>query len=281
MSYRAARPLLGWAVMLTSFGSKIAAEWSLLAWTAIGVGLMAAAALLLAAHWHRRGDWVPILILLPGVASQVLYGGLCDGLATGLALFGVLWWLQARDRWAVVALCLAALTRESTLLVTLALLLAVDGRRALRLLTPFAVYAGWVAVIWLRLGVLPLGAHPGSVGIPPGNLLGVLHSWGWVEIVSASTIVVLLAVAWWRAPSREVRWLVVLSCLFALTFGPGVLQSSNFARPLLPVTVVGLCLLGRKLEGEGGRPVRGAGVSLDPHDEPCDARVSVTSTGVR
>lgn len=50
LGYRAARPMLGWMVMLTSFGSPAAVAWSLLAWTAIGIGLMAAAAVVLAAR---------------------------------------------------------------------------------------------------------------------------------------------------------------------------------------------------------------------------------------
>ena len=248
MGYRAARPLLGWAVMLTSFGSATAAAWSLLAWTAIGIGLMAAAAFLLAGQWNRRGDWVPLLLLLPGVLLQVLFGGLCDSLATGLALFGLAWWLEGRDRWAVAALCLAALTRESTLLVALALLLATGGRRSLRLLAPFAAYAGWIGVVWLRLRVLPTQARRDGIGLPPANFGAAVPSWGWEEVMSAVIVVVLIAVAWRRAPSRHVRWLVVLSALSAVTLGPVVLRSWDFARPLLPVTVVGACLLAREID---------------------------------
>lgn len=243
LGYRAARPLLGWVVLATSWGSRAVVEWSLLAWTAIGVGLMAAGAVLLAGHWRRRDDWVPLLLLLPGVAGQMLFGGLSDALAAGLALFGLAWWLQERDRWAIAALCLAALTRESALLVPLALLLASERRRAARLLLPFMTYTGWVGVVWLRLRVLPTDARPTRVGLPPGNLLAAARWWGPLEMVGAGILVVLLAVAWRQAPSREVRWLVVVSALFALTLGPIVLRSWDFARPLLPVTVVGACLL--------------------------------------
>ncbi len=251
MGYRAARPLLGWAVMLTSFGSTRAAAWSLLVWTAIGIGLTAAAAVVLAARWGRRGDWVPLVLLLPGVAIQLLYGGLCDGLATGLVLFGVAWWLEGRDWWAVLALCLAALTRETTLLVTLALLLASDRKRAVRLVAPFAVYAGWLGVVWLRLRVFPGAARPGAFGLPPGNLREAVRSWGLEEVVAAVVVVALASVAWRRAPSAEVRWLAGLSALMAVTLGPVMLRSWDFGRPLLPVTVVGLCLLGR---AAGRRP---------------------------
>ena len=265
MGYRAARPVLGWAVMVTSLGSKTAVEWSLLAWTAIGIGLMVAGAVVLAAQWKRRGGWVPLLLLLPGVALQVLVGGLCDSLATGLALFGLAWWLAGRDRWAIVALCLAALTRESTLLVTLALLLATGGRRGARLLVPFAAYAGWVGVVWLRLGVLPTQARVGGMGLPPGNFRAAVPLWSAVEVVSAVIVVVLFAAAWRRAPGREVRWLVVLSALFALTLGPAVLRSWDFARPLLPVTVVGACLLARRNEPEDeGRSAPVAGSTAVP-----------------
>lgn len=255
MAYRAARPLLGWLVMLTSFGSATAAGWSLLAWTALGIGVMAAGALVLANHWGREGDWVPLLLLLPGVAGQVLFGGLSDGLATGLALLGLAWWLERRERLAIVALCLAALARETTLLVPLALLLATERRRAFRLLIPFAAYAGWVGVVWLRIGALPTDAHQGRLGLPPGNFVVAMGSWSWVEVVGAVTIAVLVCGAWIRAPGREVRWLVVLSALFAVTLGPAVLRSWDFTRPLLPVTVVGACLLARKVADDASVPL--------------------------
>lgn len=246
MGYRAARPVLGWLVMLTSFGSATAAAWSLLAWTAVGLGLTAAAAVVLSEVWRRQSDWVPLLLLLPGAAAQLLFGGLCDGLATGLALLGLAWWIDGRDRWAVVALCLAGLTRESALLVPLALLLAAPGRRALRLTAPFAAYASWVGIVRLRLGVWPTEAHPGGLRLPPGNFRAVLPSWGWPELLSAAIVVTLMGVAWRRAPSPEVRWLVGLSALFGLTLGAMVLQSwLDFTRPLLPVMVVGACLLAR------------------------------------
>lgn len=260
MAYRAARPLLGWLVMSTSFGSAATAEWSLLAWTAIGLGVMAAGAVLLADHWGRKGDWVPLLLLLPGVVGQVLFGGLSDGLATGLALLGLTWWLQRRDRWAIVALGLAALARETSLLVPFALLLAAEGRRGVRLFIPFAAYAGWVGVVWLRIQALPTDAPQGRLALPPGNFIGVVGSWSWVEVLGAATIVALGAVAWCRAPCREVRCLVVLSALFAATLGPAVLRSWDFTRPLLPVTVVGACLVARKTadlalaRSEPGRP---------------------------
>jgi hypothetical protein len=254
MAYRAARPLLGWAVMLTSFGSVTAVEWSLLVWSAIGIGVLAAGAFVLADRWGRGGDWVPLLLLLPGVAGQVIFGGLSDALAAGLALLGLAWWLERRDRWAIVVFCLAALGRETTLLVPLALLLATERRRGVRLLIPFMVYAGWVGLVWLRIGALPTDAHRGRLALPPGNFVSVLGSWTWVEVVCAASVVVLGGVAWRRAPCREVRWLVVLSALFAVTLGPAVLQSWDFTRPLLPVTVVGACLLARRSDAGADTP---------------------------
>jgi hypothetical protein len=253
LGYRAARPVLGWLVLVTSFGSKTAVEWSLLAWTAIGIGLIAAAALVLADRWQRKGDWVPLLLLLPGVVMQLLYGGLCDALAAGLALLGLAWWMDGRDRAAVVVLCVAGLTRESALLVPLALILATGWRRrTMFLAAPFLAYAGWVSVVWLRLRVWPNQARPDGLGLPPGNFRVAIRSWTVVEVVSALVLVVLFAVAWRRAPGREVRWLVALSALFALTLGPIVLRSWDFSRPLLPATVVGACLLARRTRAEDG-----------------------------
>jgi hypothetical protein len=264
LAYRAARPLLGWLVALTSFGSKGAAEWSLLAWTAIGIGVLAAGALVLAEHWGRKSDWVPLLLLLPGVAGQVLFGGLSDGLATGLALLGLAWWLQRRDPWALAALCLAALARETTLLLPLALLFTAERRRIPRLLVPFAAYAGWVGLVWLRVGALPTDARSSRLALPPGNFAAVVGSWSWVEVLGAAAIVGLAAVAWRRAPGPEVRWLVGLSAAFAVTLGPAVLRGWDFTRPLLPVTVVGACLLAGATTGVGAR--RRPASSVDDRD---------------
>ena len=186
LAYRASRPVFAWLVMATSFGSTTVAAWSLLAWTALGIGVMGAASLVLADHWGRRG-WVPLLMFLPGVMIQWVIGGLWDSLATGLALFGFVWWLDHRDRWAVAALCLAALTRDSALVVVLALLLTAERRRMPKLCLPFAAYAGWVALVWLRLGSLPTAAHPDAIGLPPGNF-AIVRSWGLMQVVSAGTI---------------------------------------------------------------------------------------------
>jgi hypothetical protein len=245
MAYRAARPLLGWLVMLTSFGSARIAGWSLLVWTAIGLGVMAAGAFVLATAWGRRGDWVPLLLLLPAVVGQLRFGGMSDGLATGLALIGLAFWLERRDRLALVAFCLAALSRESTLLVPLALLLATPSRRMRPLVLPFAVYAGWVGVVWFRLQALPTDASQSHIGAPLVGLIRALPTWNWVEVVSAISVAALAGVALWRAPVREVRALVALSALLAMTMQYEVWRSWDFTRPLLPVTVIGACLLAR------------------------------------
>lgn len=246
LAYRAARPVLGWLVLATSFRSTTAVGWSLLAWSAIGIGVMAAGAVVLAHRWNRPTGWVPLLLLLPGVVIQLMFGGLCDSLAAGLALLGLAWWLDDRVGRAIVGLSVAALTRESTLLVVLALVLSADRRRVVRLLVPFAVYGGWVGVVWLRLRVLPTDARPG-LALPPGNLRAALGAWGPVELLSAAVIVVLGTVAWRRAPSKEVRWLVAVSALFGSLLPPVFLQAWDFSRPLLPVTVVGACLLARRV----------------------------------
>ncbi len=262
MAYRASRPLLGWLVALTSFGSPWLAAWSLLAWTAIGTGLTALGAFVLAAQWGRRTDWVPLLLFLPGMVGQLLFGGLSDGLATGMALLGLAWWCAGRDRWAVTALALAALCRETTLLVPLALVLANlrDFRRTRSLLVPFVVYGAWVAAVWTRLSALPTDPGHGRLGAPLAGVLEAMPGWSWVGWLATASVVVLAAVAWRRAPLPAVRWLVVVSALFASMMGEAVWRSWDFTRPLLPVTVVGACLLARQAtDGRAGRDRRDGG----------------------
>ncbi len=259
MAYRAARPLLGWGVMLTSFGSPRVAQWSLLAWTAVGVGLLAAGAFVLASLWGRRNEWIPLLLLLPGVFGQLLFGGLSDGLAAGLALLGMGWWFEGRDRRSIVALCLAALARESALLVPLALMVPDKAPRRRSLLIPFAVYAGWVAVVWLRLQAAPMDSRYGRLAVPFVGLVSGIQPSNWISVVSAGSVLVFAAIAFWRAPCPEIRWLVGLSIVFASTLGERVWESWDVARPLLPATVVGACLAapGRVDAEDAGRPVGG------------------------
>ena len=271
MAYRAARPLLGWLVGLTSFGSARLARWSLLVWTAAGAGLVTAAASALAAQWGRRPDWVPLLLLLPAMVGQLLVGGLSDGLAAGLALLGVVWWLQHRDRPAIAALCLAALARETALLVPLALLLASDRRRARALLLPFLTYGAWVALVWLRLQALPTDPGGGRLAAPLTGLVAAVPGWTWVGWVSAASVVLLGAVALSRAPSPAVRWLVALSALLASTMGEAVWRSWDFTRPLLPVTVVGACLLATKATEDAYVTGPDAGPGRSPEPVPLDA----------
>lgn len=263
MAYRATRPLLGWLVALTSFGSTAVAAWSLLAWTAVGIGLLVGAAAALRRRWGRDPDQAVLLLLLPGVVGLVRFGGLSDGLATGLSLLGLAWWLDGgpgdrgrdRDRGAIILLCLAALCRESALVVPAALLLAGgpgwgggDSRRPrLGLLWPFALYLGWVVVVGLRLGVAPTDPSQGRLAFPLIGLIAGVRSWTWVGAVCAVSVVVTMAIAYRRAPCADVRWLVIVSALFALVLGEGVWRSWDFARTLLPVTVVGVCLAGRRL----------------------------------
>ena len=256
MAYRAARPLFGWLVMLTSFGSPLVAQWSLLVWTAIGAGVLAAAAFTLADLWGRRNEWAPLLLLMPGVLGQLMMGGLSDGLAAGLSLFGLAWWLRGRDRRAVVLLSLAGLCRESALLVPMALLITAGMKRGKRLLVPLAVYAGWVVTVWLRLHATPGDPRQGRVGLPFAGLLSVVGSWGWAEVLCAVSVVAFGAVAAVRAPCREVRVLVVLSALLAATLGGLVWRGWDFTRPLLPVTVVGACLAARP-KNEQAEPTSG------------------------
>ena len=113
------------------------------------------------------------------------------------------------------------------------------------LLWPFGVYAGWVAIVAGRLHTLPVDPEQGRLSLPFVGLAQGMRSWSWVEVVCLASVLVLGAVAWVRAPGLEVRWLVAVSALFAVTMGSGVWRSWDFTRPLLPVTVVGACLLAR------------------------------------
>lgn len=254
VAYRAARPVLGWLVMLTSFGSAGRASWSLAVWTVVGIALMAAAAAALCTQSERSPTALPLLLTLPGVFGLIVFAGLSDGLATGFVLLGLTFWLRDRDTPAAALFVLAALTRESTLLVPLALAAVVPfARRSRKLALPVAAYAGWVAIVWLRLHALPTAARQSHIGVPLIGLVRAVPHWDWVEVACAASVAGLGAVAFVRAPAREIRALVLLSAVFASTMQYEVWRSWDFTRPLLPLTIVGLCLLMPRAHGRRER----------------------------
>jgi hypothetical protein len=197
----------------------------------------------------RGPPWLALLFpLLPG-AVWSLTTSAADGLAVALSLVVVVAALQGRSALACVAAVAAVLTKETSILVPLALVLARRRREDLTLLViPAVALAAWLLVV--RLGVPAGGVRPEGLVVPFTGLLDALRD-RWLhgkELVGmASTVcagvlgaVVLLR----RRGPVELRWVIGLQLAF-LAFCSGDVLGNDFGSTrstlmLLTVAVAGL-----------------------------------------
>lgn len=245
-AYRAQRPVWGYLAWAGSLGQGGLAGWALAVLTILAAGLACAVtALLLLAR--GANPWWALVVLLAGYESIVTLTP--ELFAFALFGLGLVLWTRDRHALAVVALCGAALTRETMLVGVAALgvwqLAHAAGamsdrlRRALPFAWPFAAVIAWDVVLRVRLGAWPTGggsesrlAMPGvglveslAHDLSPGLLLGVLLA------------VVLVGFAVTRAPHDPLTWVSAAYAIFAVTFSEEVWTHAGFTRALLPMYV--------------------------------------------
>ncbi len=161
--YRVRRVLLPAMVSPLPDGAPLV--WGMLAVNCAAVG-MAGIALARIAARLGVSPWVGITVGLSPALLVTVEASLADPLALALALWGVVVWRRHLG-WAAVIFTLAALARETLLVVPLACLLAASTRRQrLVLLTPFVSYAVWILLTGLFI-------HPSDTGsaAPLGDAL--------------------------------------------------------------------------------------------------------------
>lgn len=193
-AYRSARPLMGWVYFVSSAGG----QRPLLAPSILLLTALTAAAVVLATDALGRAMGVRVAFLalipaMPALVAAAAYPGISEPLACALALLGLAAWCRTQTRMAVVFFCLAALTRETTLLVPLGL--AIDHlvrtrrlRGALPLVLAPATYLAWVGVVYARIGALPSSYSPMD-----GPLVGFREAfphWKLAEWLTALLLVV-------------------------------------------------------------------------------------------
>ena len=160
--YRYQRPLypaLAW--LLHPQGGGPGLVWALTIVSLFGllVGALAMGAL---SRYLRAPPWLALLYpVLPGAVWTVT-SSVADGLAVSLCLLTIVATLRGRSGLAVIAATAAVLTRETTILVPVALLLARRRKEDLPLLVvPALVIAAWLMLVHVSV---PSG------GIPPERL---------------------------------------------------------------------------------------------------------------
>jgi len=192
-AYRASRPVMGWAIFATSAGGQrdLVAPAALLL-TALFVGLVVLAVDFLGRALNLRVGLLLLVPVMPAMVAAAAFPGVCEPLACSLVLFGLGYWCRGRTVPAIVLLSAAALTRETMILVPLAL--GIDHliqKRTLKgawpLFIPPAVYGAWVAVVYNRIGALPTSYSPMD-GPLVGFRQGLAH-WRLAEFVTAAVLI--------------------------------------------------------------------------------------------
>lgn len=243
-AYRGSRPVQGWANWLVSLGG----QRSLLAPAMLAIGVVALALLPLAVDAVARalGREVrlgELVLAAPATLAFLRWPGVCEPLAAALVLWGLARWLGGHRTAAVALFCVAALTRETTLLVPAGLALATMARTrrlgpALPLLAPVAAYAAWIGVVRLRVGALPLGSD--TTGLPFVGLVRSLPAWGVGEVLAAAALVA-CGVAIWRSGVPVLRWILAVHVAFIACMGQVVWSFWwAFGRVMLPLFLLAL-----------------------------------------
>jgi hypothetical protein len=256
-AYRAQRPLFGEAAWLVSLGEPNRVPFALATLAALAAGL---AVIALGALLARRGippRFALGIFVVPAVVG-VVWGMTPELLELALITAGVLAWTakpRRRVGLAVVAFTLAALTRESMLLVPLTLVLLELWREPSRataryvspLVAPFAAYGAWIAFVRVRVGYWPFAARSNRLTFIPfsGLVHAIEHSSdGWTTLAWI-VIGVIVAFAALTLGRRDEWYAVAVAFLLLAPFlGSDVWRRpADFGRVLLPFTVYSAVLV--------------------------------------
>lgn len=209
----------------------------------IGVALGAAALKLM----PGGPRWMPLVAALSPAVITSLTLSLSDALGAGLGLAAIA--AAGRRRWglAVLAAVLAALTRETFLIVAVGLLFAPGMPRPWRVASialPAAAVGGWMAWLAGRLDTDILAGGSDQLAVPfTGYFSGDTDP---QTFLMAALAVVLLGVGAWRTSRIAPHVAVVLALQVVLLVCVSDLVAFNWvnavrtAAPLLPLAVWGL-----------------------------------------
>lgn len=216
--------------------------------------------------------WLPVAMAAsPGVLAAVTRS-LCDGLAAGLAIAAVA--TAQRRSWpaTVALLTLAALTRETMLLVALGLAFTPQISRWTRVAVvavPTLVLGGWVG--WVdRVTTTATAAEGGreQLTLP---FEGYLHSDVTLTsaALSAATFVLLVAAAWRaRRSDPEIAVMMLLGAVLLSVVDEVVawnwVNSSRVVTPFVPLAVWVLAREGKAAEAQTDTMRSTAAVGIGP-----------------
>jgi hypothetical protein len=247
--YRYLRPLypvLAWMLHPSGGGPGLVWAFVVVSLLALFLGGLALGAL---SDVLRGPPWLALLFpVLPG-AIWALTSSVADGLAVALSLVTVVATLRGRSRLAVLAAVAAVLTRETTILVPLALVLAGRRRSDLPLLVApaLALAALMVAV---RIAV-PSGGLPSEhLVFPLSGLVDAIRTrWlhgkeliGMASTLSAAAVGIFVLAR--RRGPVALRWVIGLQLAF-LSVCSGAVLGDDFGgtRSTLLLLALGIAVL--------------------------------------
>jgi hypothetical protein len=245
-AYRFSRPAFGWVDWVASLGG----DRDRLATGVVVASLLSIAGLaLLTARFAARTGRHPLagaaVLGVVGVGITALDPGGCEPFGCAFTLLGLHWWLDGRRGRAVAAFTVAALTRETLLIVPLAIALStLVTRRTLRGMAPLAIpavaYGAWSTVVRIRVGVWP-AAYPNHLATPWHGLVPAMRYWGSLEWVAVVSSALLLTLAWLRLRDPVFRTIIVVHVLFAAVMSEEVWAAwTGFSRVWIPAAILGV-----------------------------------------
>jgi hypothetical protein len=260
-AYREQRPLFGELAWAGSLGDpdRVPIAMAVLSVLSAAFAVMALGALLLR---RRISPFFALgVFVLPG-ALAVVYDMMPELLQLGLLTVGLLAWEtrpRTHTRLAVVAFTLAALTRESSLLVPL-VLIVVDlprirsrevGRAVRLLIVPFVAYGGWITFVRYRVGSWPFSAPSGGLTtVPFGGLVDALRlssDRGSTAVWAAVGVVVFVGALVWGRRDLWYDTAIAFAVLGVFAGGTVWQRPDYFGRVLLPLYAYSAIVLGSSL----------------------------------
>jgi hypothetical protein len=244
LRYRARRVLF--PAVVAPFPAGDATVWAMLGVNLAAIGAAGVAISRLATR-VRAPWWVGVSVAVTPALVVSARASLADALAFALAVWGAVLW-RRHLWWAVVLFTLAALARETSLVVPAAcLLVGGRARERLAMLVPFAAYGVWTIAVTMWLdpsdagSSSPFGDATRQLALPfeAFRQLGPSSA----AYLGLALLVVSIAAAWrLRFDLPEISLWLIADALLLVTAATGVVEDTWNVPRLVPLAVPAIAL---------------------------------------
>lgn len=256
-------PLITWAL---SAGSPTLVPALLVAVNWIGLGVIAFLAATFCQRAGHRPLWGLVVAGHPGFVLS-LARDLSEITAAAFVIGGLVAWQRSRFAVAAIVLSLAALARETTLLVPLGLAVGTwiesRSKRAGWLLMPAAVFALWQLGLATRWGVFPFEASTAlalpftgiarfvATYVPPEGAVALSYLAGAGYLAGVVAVTGLIVQGSGARPPMVATWLAYLTLTTALSFSVWI-EDVSFLRATTELQMFSVLLLVGSRRSLGG-----------------------------